>query len=82
MKTIELSKIRPTLRQLVEWARSENVLLKLEDGETFVLANVDDFEAEVESLRHSDEFMAFLDTRAKERAVPLDEAKKRLLGRT
>jgi hypothetical protein len=40
---------------------------------------VDDFEAEVESLRHNDEFIAFLDARAAEPTISIEEAKKRLL---
>jgi hypothetical protein len=81
VKTVELSKANPTVKQLLKWARTENILLKMEDGETFVVAALDDFEAEVESLRHSEEFMAFLDARAKERSIPIDEARKKLLER-
>jgi len=40
---------------------------------------VDDFESEVERLRYNDAFIAFLDTRAKEPKIPIEEARKRLL---
>jgi hypothetical protein len=79
MKTIELSNVRTTVEQLLEWASQENLLIKRPDGEEFVLAAVDHFAAEVESLRHNDEFIAFLDARAAEPKISLEEAKKRLL---
>ncbi|MFQ5627806.1 MAG: hypothetical protein ACE5I1_03520 [bacterium] len=79
MKTIELIPPFPTLDQLIAWARKENIIIKAEKGEEFIMAAVDDFEAEVESLRHNDEFIAFLDARAKEPKISLEEARKRLL---
>ena len=79
MKTIEVTDNETTIEQLLDWAREENVLIKVESGEEFIVAAVDDFEAEVESLRHNDEFIAFLDARAKEPKIPFDEAKKKLL---
>jgi hypothetical protein len=48
-------------------------------GDEFILAAVDDFEAEVESLRYNDEFIAFLDARANEPKISLKEARKKLL---
>lgn len=79
MKAIELPGSQATVEQLLEWASEENVLIR-RNGEVFILVMVDDFEAEVESLRHNDEFIAFLDARAAEPAIPIEEAKKRLLG--
>lgn len=38
-----------------------------------------DFETEVASLRHNDDFIAFLDARANEPKIPFAEAKRRLL---
>jgi len=78
MKTIELAKKPITLEQLLEWASQENVIIR-RDGEEFILALVDDFAAEVESLRHNDEFIAFLDARAKEPKISIEEARKKLL---
>ena len=78
MKAIELSKNPTTLEQVLEWASAENVLIK-RDGEEFILAMVDDFEVEVESLRHNDEFITFLDARAKEPKISIEEARKKLL---
>lgn len=78
MKTIELSNHPTTIEQLLEWAIRENIIIR-RNGEEFILALVDAFEAEVESLRHNEEFIAFLDARAKESNIPLEEARKRLL---
>lgn len=79
MKTIELLKTYMSIEQLIELARQENILIKVPNGEKFILAEIDDFEAEVESLRFNDEFIAFLDSRAKEPKIPIDKARKRLL---
>ena len=78
MKTIELSSNPITVEQLLEWAILENVIIR-RNGEEFILALVDDFDAEIESLRHNDEFIAFLDARAKEPKIPIEEARKKLL---
>lgn len=77
MKTIELN-TQASIGQLIELAREENVLIKGQNGEEFILASVDDFEAEVESLRHNEEFIAFLDARAKEPKISIEEARKKL----
>lgn len=79
MKTIELLSAPTTLEQLLALALNENILIKGQNGVEFILATVDDFESEVESLQHNDEFIAFLDTRAKEPKIPIEEARKRLL---
>ena len=79
MKTIELLKTHLSIEQLIELARRENVLIKVPNGDKFILAEVDDFESEVESLRYNDEFIAFLDSRAKEPKILIEDAKKRLL---
>ncbi len=81
MKTVEISENNSGMNvwQLMEWAENENLLIKGKSGQEFVLAIVDDFEAEVESLRYNDEFIAFLDKRAQEPTIPIEEARKRLL---
>ncbi len=79
MKTIELTAPHPSLSEVLQFAQNENVLLKGQNGEEFLLASLDDFETEIESLRYNDDFIAFLDARAKEPKIPFAEAKKRLL---
>ncbi len=59
MRVIELdTKMLPML-EAMEMASREMVILRLADM-AFVLARVDDFEAEVELLRNNQEFMAYL----------------------
>jgi len=79
MKSVELLNSNLSIEQLLEFAHIENVLIKGQNGEEFILAAIDDFEAEVESLRYNDEFIAFLDARATEPKIPIEEARKRLL---
>jgi PHD/YefM family antitoxin component YafN of YafNO toxin-antitoxin module len=82
MKTVELRECSLSVRELIELARGENVLVKSPDGEEFVFAHVDDFEQEVETLRQSGAFLAFLDKRSREKTrIPLSEARARLLGK-
>lgn len=78
MKTIEISNNLVAVEQLLEWASQENVIVR-RDGEEYIVAIIDRFEAEVENLRHSDEFIAFLDARLKEAKIPMEEARKILL---
>ena len=78
MKAIELPGSHATVEQFLELASQENILIR-RNGEEFILAMVDDFEAEVESLRHNDELIASLDARADEPTISIEEAKKRLL---
>lgn len=80
MKTLKYPESRPTVDELLEWAQRENVLIQTESGEEYLFASLDDFEQEVESLRNNDDFIAFLDARAQEPTVSLEEARKRLLG--
>jgi hypothetical protein len=65
MKTINLEKEKFELSQVIESARLEPVLLLAENGEEFILSHADEFDAEVEALRNSLSFQAFLDERMK-----------------
>ncbi len=53
---------------------------KTKQGKQFLLAEIDDFELEVEMLKNSEEFMAFLDERSKERATTSIEELRKELG--
>ncbi len=63
MKTIDLSKERVGLDDIVKLARTEPVLLKTVGGDQFVVSSTDDFVTEVELLRRNHQFLAFLDER-------------------
>ena len=68
-----------TLAELLDLAGEENVLLKTPEGREFILAEVDDFEAEVESVRQNRELMEFLEERSREeKTYSLSEVEKKL----
>lgn len=64
MKAIYLEKEKFDFNRICNLARTESVLLLTKDGEEFILSRADDFESEVEALRNSAEFQAFLDRRS------------------
>ena len=74
MKSVDLSREKPELSQLLHAAEQEPVLLVTPDGHEFLLSEADDFEAEVDALRKSAKFQAFLDERmAEKKTVSIEE---------
>ena len=74
MKTIDLKKEKLDLDGVIKIARREPVLLVTPDGKEFCIAEVDDFDREVEALRGSPAFQRFLDERsASTKKNPLEE---------
>lgn len=65
MKTIEVSKRSKRLSQLLVRAQRENLILRSSTGAEFILAEINDFEREVELRRQNRELMAFLERRGK-----------------
>jgi hypothetical protein len=58
---------------------NDNLILKTEDGREFLLAEIDNFDREVELTRQNKELMSLLDRRGREKAtVSLAEARARL----
>jgi hypothetical protein len=79
MKTIKVSKQSKTLVALLKRARRENVILRSPEGEEFVLAEIDDFNREIELTRANRQLMKLLDARAKQKAtVSMEEARRQL----
>ena len=79
MKTVNLAAENPSLNGLLAIARQESVLLKDENGESFLLSLADEFAGEVELLRKNHGFLAFLDSCKNETAtVSLNEVEERL----
>lgn len=62
MKAINIENEKMDLADIFVLAREESVLL-IANGEEFILSRADDFEAEVEAIRNSPSFQAFLDKR-------------------
>ncbi len=79
MRTVDLEKENLELSQIFNFARLEPVLLLTDDGQEFILSLADEFESEVEALRNSHSFQAFLDERAKcEVRFPIEEIEKEI----
>ncbi len=79
MKTIELTESYITLDELLEIADTETVVLCKSDSRKFIVAPVDEFDLEVESLRNNKEFMAYLDGLSEQKAtIPLEDVEKKL----
>ena len=67
------------LTELLDLAGEENVLIKTPEGREFILAEIDDFEVEVESVRQNQELMEFLKERSREgKTYSLSEVEKKL----
>jgi hypothetical protein len=81
MKTIKVSPYSRSINALLQQAKGKNIILRTADGLEFVLAEIDDFDREIELTRKNKKLMAFLDKRAREtKTVSAAEARIRLLG--
>jgi hypothetical protein len=79
MKTVPVSSRSGRLVELLEEARKENLILRTPDGTEFVLAEIDDFDREIELTRGNHKLMAFLEARARQKeTVSLADAKTEL----
>ena len=79
MKTITVPPQAAEIKELLEQAREEDLLVRSPDGTEYVLSAVDDFDHELALTRQNAKLMALLDERAKQsRTVPLDEVKRQL----
>jgi hypothetical protein len=80
MKTITISRRARSVHALLQRARRENVILRSPEGEEFILAEVADFNREIELARQNRALMKSLEARARQtETVSLEEAKS-LLG--
>ena len=79
MKTIDLSSATLTVNELLDLAGEDLVIIKVPSGREFVLAEVEDFEDEIERTRQNAELMAFLDERSRETVTyTLEQVRERL----
>lgn len=79
MKAIDVPKSAAALNRLLRQARQENLILRSADGEEFVVAEINDFDREIELTRENKALMKFLDSRARQRKrIQLSEVKRRL----
>jgi hypothetical protein len=66
MKTLDLSDELPSVKELLELASGENVILRASEGREFIVAEIDDSDRELELIRLNDELMEFLRLRSSE----------------
>ena len=79
MKTIELTQSSPTLTEVLEMARRDNLVIKAEGGREFLLTQVDDFAEEVRRTRQNQKLMTLLDESTKDpRRFTHEQIKKEL----
>ena len=50
MKTIEITKGAPSLQKVLQLALDQDVILRTEKGDRFVVAELDDFEEEIRQM--------------------------------
>ena len=80
MKTITVSRRAKSIHALLKRARRENVILRSPEGEEFILAEIDDFDREIELTRQNRALMKFLDGRARQVETVSREEARALLG--
>jgi hypothetical protein len=81
MRTVDvMSETSPGLRELLELADEESLLLKTPDGREFILSEVDDLSHEIEQIRNNPELLAFFAERSREKETFSLEDVKRKLG--
>ncbi len=79
MKRISVSSKSRVLNGLLKRALKENIIIRARDGHEFVLAEIEDFNREVELTRQNEKLMKLLDQRGQEKAtISLREARRRL----
>ena len=76
MKIITVSTRFKTLTTLLRQARRGGIILRDADGHEFILAEVDDFDREIELTRKNKKLMKFLEERARQtKTISLAEVK-------
>ena len=79
MKTVYISPRSKSVNTLLHQAKRKSLILRSADGFEFILAEVNDFDREIELTRKNKKLMAFLEERAKEtKTVSAAEARARL----
>jgi hypothetical protein len=79
MKTVTISPRSRSIRELLAQASQDNLILRAPDGREFILAEIDDFNREIELTRQNKALMKLLDARSKPKTrVPLAEARMQL----
>lgn len=79
MKSLDVSINVPSVKELLDLASDENIILTTSEGREFVLAEIDDFDRELELIRENDELIEFLRLRSSEDTTfTLNEVREKL----
>jgi hypothetical protein len=79
MKTVTVSRRARGINALLKRARKENLVIRAADGDEFILAEIDDFNREIELTRQNKKLMRFLAGRGKQtKTIPLEDVKAQL----
>jgi hypothetical protein len=79
MKTVIISSRARSIRELLAQASRDNLILRTSDGQEFILAEIDDFNREIELTRQNKALMKLLEARSKpKKRIPLAEARLQL----
>lgn len=70
MKTVDLTTQLATLEEVLSLADQENVVLRTKEGREYIVAELDDFDRELELVRQNEELMEFLARRSKGEPTP------------
>ncbi|MBW8876477.1 MAG: hypothetical protein JF614_16045 [Acidobacteria bacterium] len=78
MKTVNLA-TDSSLSDLLDLAGEDTVLLKTPEGREFILAAVDDFDAEIKAVRQNQELLELLEQRSgEEKTYTISQVRERL----
>ncbi len=79
MKTVTITGGSEEIRALLDQARDEDVVVRMDDGSEFLLSAIDDFDHEIAQTRRNEKLMSLLDERAGQtQTIPIEEVKRRL----
>lgn len=79
MKTVTISPRSRSIRELLARASQDNLILRAPDGREFILAEIDDFNREIELIRQNKALMKLLEARSKpKKRISLAEARRQL----
>ena len=79
MKTVIISTRARRIRELLAQASQDNLILRAPDGREFILAEIDDFNREIELTRQNQALLKLLEARSKpKKRIPLAEARRQL----
>lgn len=79
MKIIDVSIDSTALISLLTEAKQENLILRTPDGLEFILAEINNFDEEIELTRQNQDLMAFLDDRGQQtKTISAAEVRARL----